>query len=191
MGTLRRGFKTDAERIAEAVRGELGLSPTSPLDCMAVCEKLGIPVVKVSDLTASGAATASVKCINSPQSQFSAMTVAFGTKRIIVYNPRHPAGRRANSVSHEISHILLEHPMSPALGAGGCRRWNQTLEDEADWQAGALLVPRQAALEWMDAGGSLEDGAIRYGVSLPLFRWRAHQTGVLRQLEARTRFRPQ
>jgi Zn-dependent peptidase ImmA (M78 family) len=112
------------------------------------------------------------------------MTVASGTKRLIVYNPQHPVGRRANSLAHEISHILLEHPLAPALGVGGCRMWNPVLEAEADRQASALLVPRQAALTWMQAGGSPDDGARHFGVSLSLLRWRVDQTGVLRHLEA-------
>ena len=186
---LRRGFKAEAERLAVAVRKELGLGPTHPVSCGDICEELGIPTITVSMLVAAGAAPQSVRCISSPEAKFSAMTVASGTKRLIVYNPQHPLGRRANSLAHEISHILLEHPLAPALGVGGCRRWDPVLEAEADWQAGALLVPRDAAFDWMRAGGSLEEGSLYFGVSLPLFRWRVNQTGVLRQLEARSRFR--
>jgi Zn-dependent peptidase ImmA (M78 family) len=79
---------------------------------------------------------------------------------------------------------LLEHPLLPALGAGGCRRWDAALEAEADWQAGALLVPRDAALAWIRVNGSLEEGALHFGVSIPLFQWRVNQTGVMRQLAA-------
>jgi len=83
----------------------------------------------------------------------------------------------------------LEHPLSPALGMGGCRRWDGVLEAEADWQAGSLLVPRQAALEWMKDGGSFEHGARHFGVSLALFRWRVNQTGIMRQLRSLDRLR--
>ena len=185
---LRRGFKTDAERAAIAIREELGISPTSPLNCLDICKQWGIPVVPLSDLTDAGATHQSIQCLQSPNAKFSAMTIAAGIKRLIVYNPHHPAGRRANSLAHELSHILLEHPLSPALGEGGCRRWDDVLEGEADWQAGTLLVPREAALAWMQSEGSIEDGARNYGVSLSLFRWRVHQTGVLKQLHARKNF---
>jgi Zn-dependent peptidase ImmA (M78 family) len=187
--SFRRGFKSDAERIAIGVRQDLGLSSIEPVNCIDICTDLGIPVITVSDLAASGASPKSIRCIMSPDSKFSAMTIASGTKRLIVYNPQHPVGRRANSLAHEISHILLEHPLAPALGVGGCRRWDAVLEAEADWQAGALLVPRHAALIWMQAGGSIDDGAHHFGVSLPLFRWRVNQTGVLRHLEALSKFR--
>lgn len=185
---LRRGFKAEAERIAHAIREELGLPQTSALKCEELCQHLGIPVISVPDLIASGASPKSVRCITAPAAKFSAMTIAVGTKRLIVYNPQHPAGRRANSLAHEISHVILEHPLSPALGVGGCRRWDSMLEDEADWQAGALLVPREAALKWIQLGRSLEDGASHFGVSLPLFRWRVNHTGIHRQLDARANF---
>jgi Zn-dependent peptidase ImmA (M78 family) len=125
----------------------------------------------------------------SAEARFSAMTVAAGTRKLIVYNPKHPAGRQANSLAHELSHILLEHPMASALGDGGCRQWDPRLEAEADWQAGALLVPREAGLAWMRSNGSLEEGAAHFGVSVPLFQWRVNQTGVVRQLAASS-FRP-
>jgi Zn-dependent peptidase ImmA (M78 family) len=185
---LRRGFKAEAERIATAVRDELGLFPTSPLPCPDLCEHLSIPIVALPALVASGASLKSVRSLTSPDARFSALTIVSGTKRMIVYNPAHPLGRRTNSLAHEISHILLEHPLSPALGPGGCRRWDASLEAEADWQAGALLVPRQAALQWMQSERSLEDGADHFGVSLSLFRWRVSQTGVLRQMAALAKF---
>jgi Zn-dependent peptidase ImmA (M78 family) len=183
-GDLRRGFKAEAERIALAIRTEFGFTPAAPLDCLRICKELGIAVITVPDLVSSGASQQSIRRILSPSAKFSAMTVAHGNRRLIVYNPNHPPGRRANSLAHELSHILLEHPMAPAFGDGGCRHWDGTLEKEADWQAGALLVPREAALAWMRSGRSLEEGAMHFGVSFPLFKWRVNQTGVIRQLVA-------
>ena len=154
-GHLRHGFKADAERLAVAVREEFGLRPHDPLNCMEVCEQLGIPTITVPTLVNSGASPKSIECLLKEETKFSAMTIAIGSKRLIVYNPRQPVGRRANSVAHELSHILLEHPMGSALGEGGCRRWNAVVEAEADWQAATLLVPRPGALEWIRSGGSL------------------------------------
>jgi Zn-dependent peptidase ImmA (M78 family) len=186
---LRRGFKANAERIAAEVRKDLGLSCVAPIDCIKLCSELGIPIISVPDLVTSGASAKSIRQILAPASKFSAMTIGVGTRRLIVYNPYHPKTRRANSLAHELSHILLEHPLLPALGVGGCRHWDAVLEAEADWQAAALLVPREAALCWMQAGGSVEDGASHFGVSIPLFRWRVNQTGIPRQLAALTAFR--
>lgn len=176
------GFKARSERIAHEVRADYGLKSFEPIDCLAICESLLIPVVPINDLVDYGAAASSVRCLLSQHSSFSAVTVCHGTARLIAYNPSHPPGRQASSLAHELSHILLEHPVAPALGAGGCRKWDPRLEAEADWQAGALLVPREAALHWMQRDGSIDRGARWYGVSVPMFRWRVQQTGVARQL---------
>ena len=187
---LARGFKASTERLAETIRVESGISLLTPLDCPKLCADLGIPVLALTELVALGARPESVRHLTAEDSAFSAATVCAGTKRIIVYNPAHPAGRQASSLAHELSHIFLEHPIAPALGLGGCRRWDARLEAEADWQAGALLVPRPAALRWMDNGGDIEGGALYFGVSKALFNWRVNQTGVMRQLSARAAYRP-
>lgn len=185
---FRWGFKTEAEGISMSLRVELDLRPIDRLDCVRLCDYLGIPTLPLDQLNKAGASVEHIAQLKAPNSGFSALTVGVGTKRLIVYNPRHPPGRRANSLAHEISHIVLEHPFTPALGMGGCRKWNEDLEAEADWLAGALLVPREGALEWMQDSGSLEDGAEHFGVSRALFRWRVNQTGVMRQIEASSRF---
>jgi hypothetical protein len=186
--TLRRGFKTEAERISIGLRQELGLSPFERLDCTQLCKHLGVPILTIDELRHDGAALKYIAILKAPSSGFSALTVSAGTRRLIVFNPRHPPGRRTNSLAHEISHIILEHPFTPALGIGGCRNWHEDLEAEADWLAGTLLVPREGALEWMRIDGSIEDGAEHFGVSQALFRWRVNQTGVARQIEASSRY---
>ncbi len=179
---LRHGFKAEAERIATAVRTELGLSVADRLDCLALAKHLEVPVLSVRDLLGYGAPRTSVDRLLAAGAEFSALTVCAGTRKLIVYNSSHPRGRRANSLAHELAHILLEHPAAPALDDGGCRRWDGTLEAEADWLAGALLVPRDGALLWMKRSGSVAAGATHFGVSQQLFTWRVNQTGISRQL---------
>jgi hypothetical protein len=179
---LRRGFKAEAERISLAVRTELGLAAHDRLDCLNLAAHLGIPVVSLVELRRDGASSESIDRLLTSDAGFSALTVCAGTRRLIVYNPRHPPGRRANSLAHELSHIILENPPAPALGDGGCRRWDAQLEGEADWLAGALLVPREGALAWLRRGGNQQNGAQHFGVSRALFQWRVSQTGVARQL---------
>jgi len=183
-GNLRRGFKAQAERFALALRAELGLKLTDRLDCFALAAHLEIPVVALPDLRQDGASGASIARLMAHNSGFSALTICAGTRRLIVYNPRHPTTRRANSVVHEVSHIILEHPPAPTIGEGGCRYWDARLEDEADWQAAALLVPRDGIFTLVRAGGGLSDGAEHFGVSPALFRWRVNTTGVARQFAA-------
>jgi Zn-dependent peptidase ImmA (M78 family) len=179
---LRPGFKAVAEDIAQAVRAELGLGPLDALDCIALAEAWGIPVVSLGELREDGAKDSSVRHLLSEDAGFSATTVVLGTRRLIVYNPRQPPGRSASNLSHELAHLILEHEAAPAIGIGGCRHWDGLQEAEADWLGATMLVPRESALEWMLQHGDLEDGARNFGVSVELFRWRVNHTGVVKQL---------
>lgn len=181
---FRRGFKAEAERFAASLRAELCLKVTDRLDPVVLAAHLEIPVVSLEELHHDGAESQSIRRLMRRTSGFSALTICDGTRKLIVYNPRHPPTRQANSVVHEVGHIVLEHPPTPALGDGGCRYWDARLEAEADWQAGALLVPRDGAFAWLRNGGKLSDGADNFGVSLALFRWRVNHTGLTRQLAA-------
>jgi hypothetical protein len=180
---LRRGFKSDAERTAEHVRSDLGLGLLDRLDCFALAEAWGIPVVSLGELREDGASEASIRRLLSPEAGFSATTVVVGPRRLIVYNPRQEPGRKSNSLAHELAHVILEHEAAPAIGVGGCRHWDGRQEAEADWLGGALLVPRAGALEWMLESDDVDAGASNFGVSLALFRWRINHTGVVRQVE--------
>lgn len=179
---LRRGFKSEAERTAEVVRRDLGLAPLDRLDCFALADAWGIPVVSLGELREDGASEASVRRLLSPDAGFSAATVVSGPRRLIVYNPRQEAGRKASSLAHELAHVILEHEAAPALGIGGCRHWDGIQEAEADWLGSTLLVPRTSALAWMHESVDVEAGARNFGVSLELFRWRINHTGVMREV---------
>lgn len=182
---MRRGFKTQAEAIAMELRDEMDLGPHDRMDCTALAAHLAIEVVRVTALVGAGAIAEDVNCMVSDEMGFSAMTVYRGTKCKIFYNPFHADTRTANSVAHEISHVVLEHEPGPVLTVKGTRYWNQTQEDEADWLAGAILVPREGALRWLATGGDMTAGASHFGVSAQLFAWRANHTGVVTQLRRR------
>ena len=184
---LRRGFKADAERTAEHVRGDLGLAPLDRLDCFALAEAWGIPVVSLGELREDGASETSIRRLMSPDAGFSATTVVVGPRRLIVYNPRHEAGRKASSLAHELAHVILEHEAAPALGVGGGRPWDGRPAAEADWLGSALLVPREGALAWMLSSDDVAAGAGNFGVSVELFRWRINHTGVVKQVEKEKR----
>ena len=186
--TLRRGFKAEAERTTLRVRAELSLRPTARLDPRVLAAKLEIPIYTVHNLMRlADDRTKLDDLLGAERESFSAMTVVMGDRRFIVHNESHSTTRIANSVSHELSHALLGHPARVALSPEGCRVWDTALEDEADWQAGSLLVPREGALRLARDGMSLEDIANHYAVSVDLVRWRLNQTGVLTQLRRGTR----
>jgi Zn-dependent peptidase ImmA (M78 family) len=184
---LRRGFKKQAENISAELRGELGLTLHERLDCTKLAKHLCIPVDPVSILARWGASESDLALVTGPTGDFSAMTQYRGTRCRIFFNSNHSPARTANSLAHELSHVILEHEPESAMNPDGTRNFNPVQEAEAGWQAGALLVPREGALSWLAGGRTVTMGARHFGVSVDLFTWRANQTGVIRQLQYRTR----
>ena len=174
---LRRGFKTDVNDIARAVREELRLSATAPFRPHDLALHLDIPILPLSDFVRQ--LPDAVRYFRRRGAgEFSAVTVFAGTSRLIVHNDAHAPGRQANDLAHELSHALLFHEPKPALNALGCRDWDEDCEDEADFLAGVLLVPEEATLEIVRLDRSLVEAADVYGVSGPLMRWRINVTGA-------------
>ncbi len=182
---MRRGFKTQSETISLELRAEIGLTAHDRLDCTQLATHLAIEIASVTDLTRSGAGPVDIDCVLDTSTGFSAMTVYRGTRCKIFYNPFDPPTRTANSLAHELSHVVLEHAPGNAL-RDGTRNWNKNQEEEAAWQAGALLVPRQGAFGWLQRGGDMTGGAAHFGVSQQLFSWRANSTGVVAQMKRRS-----
>jgi len=56
-------------------------------------------------------------------------------------------------------------------------------EEEADWLAGCLLLPRDALLHIKKAGMSDADATAEYCVSQRMLTYRMNRTGVARQFE--------
>jgi Zn-dependent peptidase ImmA (M78 family) len=186
---LRRGFKNEANEIAREVRKELGLRPVDRLDPWRLAGHLDIPVVPLSAL--EDTAPDGVRHFTAVEpGAFSAVTVFRGPTRLIVHNDSHTQGRQASNIAHELGHGLLLHPPAPALGDGGCREWDQILEEEANWLAGALLVSEEAAVLVVRRSLSLEEAATAYGVSEAMMRFRINVTGARKRVaRAQVRWR--
>lgn len=174
---LRHGFKAEANSIARSVRSELTLSFASALNPWSLAHHLAIPVITLSEMQ-EVAPRAVHHFSNVDSSEFSAVTVFEGTKRIIVYNDSHSHGRQASNISHEIAHGLLLHSPGPALNENGCRNWDENMENEADWLSGALLISEEAALSIARKEMTIADAAEFYGVSQKMVNWRLRMTGA-------------
>lgn len=173
----RRGFKSEANATANEIRAELGLKALDRLDPWTLAVYLEVPVVPLSAFL-KDAPFAVRHFTEIDTGAFSAATVFEGPRRTIVHNDAHSPGRQASNVTHELGHALLLHDPTPALDDRGCRLWNQNIEDEAQWLAGALLVTEDAAL-WIARGGtSVAAAAELLGVSSQMVSYRLNVTGA-------------
>lgn len=172
---MRRGFKAQAERLALAERAALDLTPRCRLHAVKLAAAKGIEVVALSSLDGIPDAHRR-QLMEFDTGAFSGVTVVLDEHRLIVVNDAHTPERQANTISHEVAHVLLDHPPGPAFGEFG-RTLSKPMEDEADWLAGCLLVPGSGIANTMQRfGDDLDAAAVHYGVSLQLMRWRHNVT---------------
>lgn len=181
---MRRGFKAEAERLAEQVRTEMGKRPSDPLDAMELARHVGADVRPADGLTS----LAKLQALEQLQpGAFSACTFTVGDKHVIVYSPLASEGRTQSDVAHEVAHILLRHEVKSVqtIRSGvSFFTCDADEEQEANWLAGCLLLPR--ALLYAAAKRGLDSAGIAqtYRVSEAMAAFRLRTTGVTRQLQA-------
>jgi Zn-dependent peptidase ImmA (M78 family) len=181
---LRRGFKTLAEKHALEARTALKLAPIAPLDPWAYAKHLKVAVL---DFHGLGLPPETVhQLVVADEQSWSAMTLSDEGKLAIVLNPSHAATRQRNDLTHELSHIELGHqPARVELSEAGLMLlsdYSDEQEQEADWRAAALLLPRQGLIHHRSRGLGTPEIAAHYGVSPQLCDWRLRTTGVETQL---------
>jgi len=114
---------------------------------------------------------------------WSAVTVCVGQQSVIIHNPKHSKGRQASNIAHEIAHLILEHEPARIVmsqdGALVMRSFEEKQEEEANWLAWCLLLPRQAIVAALKKRTSIEQIAVQFGVSETLVKFRIQKTGAL------------
>ena len=181
---LRRGFKSEAERIARRVRIDLGLNAADPVAPELIAELLGVEV-RAGDELLPRERFQELEDIQ--PDAFSACTLRPSLDRVVVvHNPLSPKTRQKSDVAHELAHMLLDHELSRVQRLGDITflSCDPAQEDEAAWLSGCLLLPRALLLAEVSRGADAEDIARKHGVSERMAQYRLDVTGVLRQNQA-------
>ncbi len=180
---MERGFKTRCEEMSRSLRAELGLDPAAPLPAEQLASYLGVFLWSVEDL---GLAPADVtQLVRSDPDSWSAITVSAADRDAIILNPNHRRGRYSSDVMHELAHLLLGHEPSTMFFAGqenlALRGFNKAAEEEANWLAGALLLPRDALVRLRAQNRPKDVACDEFGVSRQMMDFRMRVTGIERQ----------
>lgn len=185
--TLERGFKSRAERTSAGLRAELGLTAYERLNPHQLARYLEIRLLTPPEIPGM---TDRDLCQLSDVDPWgwSAVTIVQGDEALIIFNPRHSAGRQASDITHELSHIILGHQpatmiMSPD-GSFVMRSYDQKQEEEANWLAWTMLLPRDALLSMKRRRATVADIATEFGVTETLVEYRLRITGIESQLRA-------
>jgi hypothetical protein len=103
--TLRRGFKSEANRIAVITRAELGLKPIDKLCGFKLAKHKGIHIYTLLDF---GISESDIHNYNS----WSALTLPNRVgDRMIIHNHTHSPQRQQSNLMHELAHIICGHQM--------------------------------------------------------------------------------
>lgn len=175
---MQRGFKAEAKRLALELRAEVGLNATDQFDPYQMAALYGIQVHRLSELDCSEEARAHFMAAN--PSALSGALIPLGSRLAILDHDGHSIARRRATMSHEISHVVLEHHFSDSalLDSTGCRTSDSEQEAQATELSGELLVPFSAAVAMARRGYGDAKVASTMGVSLEFARWRMNASGA-------------
>lgn len=189
---LERGFKSWAENAARQFRHDLKLSDFAPLDPRQVVTLLSVRLLTPGDVPGLSNEDKEI-LLGRESSCWHAVTVYTDGTDLVIYNPRHSVARRNSDIMHELSHLIIGHAPSQLFvdpeRSIALREYNGNQEEEANWLAYTLLLPRPALLYIGSKGLPVQRARELYGVSRDLLLFRMQITAVDRQLGRARRFR--
>lgn len=179
---MKRGFKAQAERLATELATQLGVADGKPIPPRVVARHLEIEVLPADDIVPR-ARLAELYALQSDAFSAGTFRVRNGT-RVIVYNPLHEVGRTNSNIAHELAHVLLGHTVRNIETVGQFKflTCDAEQEEEADWLAGCLLLPRPVVYSAAKRGWGAVEIATKYETSEQMARFRLNASGVLVQL---------
>lgn len=182
---MKRGFKAHAERVALEQRRLLLLNEREPLFARALTKRHKvrvltpdeIPHISLEDLR---------QLLEIDDSGWSGVTLYARGKPWIIHNTSHSPARQESDLTHEVAHIVCKHQPDRLIAIEGTsfvlRTYNDEQEQEANWLAGCLKLPRTALLWAVKRGMDNELIAQYFHASLQLVQYRRNVTGIDSQL---------
>ena len=189
---MRRGLKAWCERTSREYRSSLGVPLADALDPRRLANLLGVRVTTPEAIPGLSRETV-FHLTRVDRDSWSAVTISHNGKRLVVLNSGQSEARQTSSLAHELAHIILNHTTDQAVlsDEGFLFRGNYDAvqEEEANWLAGCMLVPRDGLLAACRRSADHRYLAVRFGVSRDMIAWRLRMTGVSRQLKRENRLR--
>jgi hypothetical protein len=183
---MRRGFKSQAERLALQHRTAFGIAPTDRLNPISFLRARGLIVWNPKDIPGIDPHHLQQLMV-AGKDEWDGMTIKENGQIAIIINSSDAETRQANTLMHEWAHIELRHkPNRADRSEGGIlllSDYPAGIEEEADWLSGCMLAPRDGLLAHCRSGLNTTQIAAHYGISPQLANWRIRMTGIHRQLD--------
>lgn len=183
-GKLRWGFVSEANRWANDLRLELGLSLSDPLDPWILAKHLAVPVYKLSELPACR--ERDILLTKKDGHDFSAAACFIGVTAFVLLNDGNENKRQASDLAHELAHILLGHPPTNPFQNNGIREFSAEHEAEAERLGPTLLVSDKAAVRayrLISTGTyTIDKLSDAWGISREVIQMRINLSGARRRI---------
>lgn len=192
---MRRGFKAQAERQAAELREAAGCSDTETINLHRLAAHLKLEVL--AGHRALGDVQPFLDLHAEQPGAFSGATFHLpGDRIVVVYNPvvydtgevltaraAQTHGRTRSDVAHEIAHLVLGHKLREIKTIAGYPflTCDPEQEEEANWLAGCLLLPRPLLLRAARDKEPDDDLAKRTYVTTDMVRFRMNTSGARMQ----------
>ncbi len=181
---FQRGFKSWCENISLQQRKKLGVESVDPLDPYHLACSMNIVVWKPEDIPDISSSCLDVLLVDDPDS-WSAITISISTKSAIVINSSHSVGRTGSNLMHELSHVILGHEAARVDVSKDnlllLSTYDKKQEDEANWLAGCMLLPREALVHIRRNNVTNAKVKKDYFVSEQMLNYRMRIMGVEKQ----------
>jgi Predicted Zn peptidase len=190
---MRRGFKAEAERHAAHLRTMVGASENETMRLPALARYLKVTVLS-ADRVLGGLDLLNALHQEQPGA-WSAATLTVHGRTVVVYNPislegeiLDPAGaqrdgRTRSNVAHEFAHLVLGHELRQVqrIGEHTYFACDHEQEEEANWLAGAMLLPRALLVAAARRGDTDAEIGAAYDVTPQMATFRLNTTGARMQ----------
>ncbi len=181
--SLSSAFRRRCETISTDQRVRLGLQAFEALPARTLAETLNAQIM-APDQFASLSPEQTSHLLSS--NQWSA-AILCRKPLLIVINPNHTSMRRESSLMHELSHVLLNHPMVQFSPGTGLPMRDQLHEAEATFLGGCLQIPRRGLLWALQMGWSVIQIANHFSSSESMVIFRLNVTGASKACSVDTR----
>ena len=182
-GILRRGFKSEAERLAEKYRKELGIHPCGALCAFALAEHLSIPVHSATDILKEVQYIDLLSGQNGMPNEWSALTMPTAQgHQIIIYNPYHSTARQQSDIMHEIAHVICKHTRSQSKYdfeiPMGMHEYDEVQEEEAKCLGSTLQLAKPCLLWARKRSMTTDEVALHFIASTEMVQYRTNMLGL-------------
>lgn len=188
---MRRGFKTQAEKIAVEARALVGLPESAPLPARTLAKAMSVVVMGPREIPGIPEPLATQMLFDFAKN-WSGVTIPVEGQTLIIHNTTHLPARQESDVMHELAHLLCGHKPARVEPPGklpwASRSYDAEQEEQAAWLGACLQIPRTALVASILRKLDNHAIATQFGASPEMVRFRRNMSGVDVELARRASY---